>query len=105
VCAVCLERKPFEAHHVLAKSHCRQAGAPRYSPDNALRLCAKTPQSCHERHTHWQQRVPSRALRDENIEFVARWLGDLAAYNYLRRYYEGYDARVEALLLDKAYGR
>jgi hypothetical protein len=99
VCAVCEQRKPFDAHHVLTRSRCKREGLPLWSPDNALRLCAKTPDSCHERHTRWQRLVPLIALRDTNIEFVAHWLGDLAAYSYLRRYYDGYDPRVEALLL------
>jgi hypothetical protein len=96
VCAVCAGRKPFDAHHVLTRSWCRRERVPVWCPDNALRLC----DACHERHTRWQQLVPLSALRDANIEFVARWLGPGRAHVYLNRYYAGRDPRVDALVRD-----
>lgn len=87
----------WEVHHVLAKQHCR-FGVPRHSPDNALRLCAKSPASCHSRHTSHQHLLPLECLREENIAFVVRWLGEGPAFVYLQRSYSGSDARVNALL-------
>ena len=90
--------RTWEVHHVLAKQHCRWYGAPRYSPDNALRLCAKAPRACHELHTTHGLLLPLACLRDENIAFVVRWLGADTAHEYLHRYYAGTDPRVEALI-------
>lgn len=97
-CAACGSTGPWEAHHVLSQQHCRRASAPRHSPDNALRLCAKTSAACHERHTNHQQRLPISCLRDANLAFLCRWLGPGGAYEYLGRYYSGTDARRDALL-------
>lgn len=99
VCAACGKPLPgWEAHHVVQKQRCRREGAPLHSPDNALRLCAKRADRCHERHSHHQELVPLGALRDENIAFAARWLDPGPAYEYLTRYYAGTDPRVDALL-------
>lgn len=98
VCASCGTPGLFEVHHVLQKQVCRREGAPLYCPDNALRLCAKSPTTCHERHTSHQELVPLDRLRDENIAFIIRWLGVGPAYNYLTRAYSGSDPRVDALL-------
>lgn len=97
-CAACHSTGPFEVHHVVERQRCRRTGAPQFSPDDALRLCAKSPGTCHERHTSAQRRVPLAALRDENIAFAERWLGAGPAYNFLTRYYAGSDARVDRLL-------
>ena len=88
----------WEVHHVLSKQHCRIYHAPRHSPDNALRVCAKSPRACHERHTGHQELLPLACLRDENIAFIARWLGAEAGYEHLVRYYSGSDPRVDLLL-------
>lgn len=103
-CAACgyYERpqisKLWEAHHVLFKKHCKTSGAPLNSPDNALRLCAKSMHACHERHTAHQELLPVGCLRNENIAFVAYWLEPGPAYEYFRRYYSGSDPRLDALL-------
>ena len=103
-CAYCgyLKRtqisKQFEAHHVLEQRHCKVEGFPKHSPDNSLRLCAKSHGTCHERHTSGMQKIHLGCLFDRNIYFVVRWLGAGAAYNYFRRYYDGVDPRVESLL-------
>lgn len=99
VCAKCRRAGDhWEAHHVVSAQTCRIEGAPRHSPDNALRLCAKAPDACHERHTSAQERVPLACLLDENIAFAARWLGSEYAYVYLRANYSGEDPRVDALV-------
>ena len=98
-CACCNSTGRFEVHHVIAKERCKKEHIPQHSPDNALRLCAKSPDSCHERHTTAQERVPLSKLRDENIAFAVH-LGRGPAYNYLTRYYAGSDPRVDALLGD-----
>jgi hypothetical protein len=100
VCASCKRRTDrWEAHHALQKQRCRRAGAPQHSPDNALRLCAKAPDACHERHTTFQERIPLACLRDENIAFAAFWLGAGGGYEYLTVHYAGPDPRVDALLV------
>lgn len=88
----------WEVHHGIAKQTCRREGAPLYSPDNALRLCAKAPRACHERHTSHQERLPMGCLRDENIAFAAKHLEPGPAYVYFQRHYQGSDPRVDALL-------
>lgn len=97
-CASCGATGLFEVHHVLQKQVCRREGAPLHGPDNALRLCAKSPTACHERHTSHQELVSLDRLRDENIAFAIHWLGVGPAYNYLRRNYSGSDRRVDRLL-------
>lgn len=103
-CALCayLDRpqvvKTWEVHHVLSKQHCRRYQAPRHSPDNALRLCAKSPDACHERHTTHQELLPVACLRDENIAFAVRWLGVGPALVYFETYYAGTDPRLDHLL-------
>jgi hypothetical protein len=98
-CASCGKTKgAWEAHHVLQKQTCRRFHAPLYSPDNAMRLCSKSPDACHERHTTAQERVRAKCLRDETIAFVARWLGPGPAYVYLSAQYAGSDPRIEALV-------
>jgi hypothetical protein len=85
---------------VVQAQRCRIEGAPRFSPDNALRLCSGSADACHERHTSAQERVPLRALLDENIAFAARWLGNEPAYVYLTTQYAGQDSRVDDLLTE-----
>lgn len=98
VCAHCKKPRPFMAHHVLTAQELRRLRAPEYSPDDALRVCAHTADSCHERHHSGQERIALADLRDENIAFAARWMGEGYAYSWLTRYYDGADARVDALL-------
>lgn len=96
-CAKCESVGPFEVHHVIQGQRCRREGAPRHSPDNALRLCAKSATACHERHTTHQELVPLRCLRDENIAFAVRHLGPGPAYVYFTTYYAGADERLDQL--------
>jgi hypothetical protein len=88
----------WEVHHVVAKQHCRLYGAPLHSPDDALRLCAKSARSCHALHTTHQILLPLACLRDENIAFAVHWLGAARAFVYLHRNYSGADPRLSALL-------
>jgi hypothetical protein len=99
VCAVCKKvTRNWEAHHVVQKQRCRVEGAPLHSPDDALRLCAREPGACHERHTSGIDRVPLSCLRDENIAFAHAALGAGPAYVYLIAQYAGTDPRVDRLL-------
>jgi hypothetical protein len=97
-CASCHSTGRFEIHHCLPKQVCRRERAPLHSPDNALRVCAKSLDSCHERHTSGAERLPLACLRDENIAFMVRWLRTGPAYNLLTRDYAGADPRVDAIL-------
>ena len=89
----------WQVHHVVFRQRCRIEGAPQFSPDDALRVCAGTADCCHEREHSAQERLRCSDLRDENIEFAARWLNPGPAFNYLCRYYEDDgDPRVHKLL-------
>lgn len=99
-CAHCGRIKgAWQAHHVVFRQTCRREGAPEWSPDDAIRVCAGAPDRCHEREHSGQERLKCSDLRDENIAFAVRWLGPGAAFNYLVRYYEDDgDPRVHHLL-------
>lgn len=83
----------WDAHHVVEKKYLKKHGLPLFDPRNALRLC----ESCHSRHTTASQRIPMESLRDENIDYAFEILGAYA-YDYLHRYYDGTDGRVQASL-------
>lgn len=95
-CACCGSRDRLIRHHALYRQHVRQAGGDEWAPANALALC--TP--CHEAHHARRRVLPVSVLRDENIAFAADLLGPLAAHSYFGRYYDGSDARVDALLVE-----
>lgn len=104
VCAKCKTTKAWQAHHVVQQQRLRREGVLENDSDNALRLCSGRADSCHERHTTGQERVPLSCLHDANFFFAARSLGPGPAYVYLRAQYAGDDPRLEALL-DEAAGR
>ena len=84
-------------HHVVYEQHVQNAGGDRWHPDNALALCV----SCHMSHHQRGRPLPLSALRDENYAFAYELMGP-AAYDYLRRYYDGDDERLDALLVERA---
>jgi len=97
-CAACGHTGPFQAHHVLYKQHLRAEGLPLWDPRNALRVCQEnSPARCHQRHHNATGRINLTALTDANITFAFEALG-AAAYDYLHRYYDGRDPRVDAKL-------
>jgi hypothetical protein len=96
MCANCHRIKGlWQAHHVIELQECKAKGAPLYSTRNALRLCIGAG-SCHGGQ-HTIKRVRLACLTDDNLEFAFQYLGAYA-YDYLRRRYDGEDARVDALL-------
>lgn len=52
---------------------------------------------CHGAHHSASRRLELRVLPDSVFEFAAELMG-AAGYDYLRRFYRGEDARLEALL-------
>lgn len=54
---------------------------------------------CHFRHHSGERRLYLDALPDSVFEFAQEVMGAGAAYEFLRRYYKGEDARLEALLV------
>jgi hypothetical protein len=101
-CAGCGRiRVPWEAHHVLFRQECRRAGAPEWSPDNALRTCVDRDACHHAQHSGAPdaRRIAVSKLRDENLAFILRHLGAGAGDNYLTRHYEDDgDPRLDVLL-------
>lgn len=73
-----------DPHHVIYEQHLKDRGLPRYDARNALRLC----RGCHHRH-HFTPgwRLPTAALREENIAYAVLVLGEYAI-DYFRRYYD-----------------
>lgn len=102
MCAGCGRIKvAWEAHHVLFLQECRRAGAPEWSPDNALRGCVDNDACHHAQHSGapGAQRIAISKLRNENLAFILRWLGAGAGYNYLTRHYaDDGDPRLDVLL-------
>lgn len=80
---------PWHPHHVIYEQHLRGLGLPLYDTRNALRLCVL----CHGRH-HKITKLPLTCLRDCNIEYGFRVMGE-RAYDYFRRYYDGDDPRLD----------
>lgn len=90
VCQACGAGGGYETHHVVEKKKLKQDGRLDLVWDirNALRLC----HGCHAAHTYGYRRVNLQDLTDDNYEFALFFLGR-AASSYLRRHYNGKDAR------------
>lgn len=116
VCAMCgyagKGPQTWDAHHVVSKSKLKDIGfAPeaRYDTRNVLRVCNELaldrdgkPRNCHFKHEHSPRgRIPLSKLTDDNIDYAFEILGP-AAYDYLRRRYDGEDQRVDRALQEAA---
>lgn len=100
VCAVCQKPGRFVAHHVVYEQHLRNwyglRGNALFDTRNAL----GTHSSCHTGKQHsGSQRIKTRDLRDENIEYAFELMG-VRAYNYFERFYDNSspDPRIELAL-------
>lgn len=90
-CAVCNgARGGWHPHHVVYAQHLKAEGHPIYDARNALRLCP----DCHAAHHARSKVIPLRKLLDIHFEYAFEKLG-VRAYDYLRRLYDGEDARLE----------
>lgn len=94
VCERCGRRGYVERHHVIRGQVVRREHGDRYDPRNRLVLCPR----CHPDGAQGAGRLPIAAVPDAAFEFAADLLGPGKAYNELRRWYEGEDPRLEALL-------
>jgi hypothetical protein len=100
VCAGCdSAKRPWHAHHAVHEQHVKKLGGEVWDPRNALRLCTPRPDGCHWKH-HGLEKLPTKKLRDENIEFAVELMGAGQAADYFRRYYDDSDPdpRLEVLL-------
>lgn len=84
-------------HHACYRQHVRRHKGDEWDPRNSIALC----DSCHMAHHQRGRVLPLSALRDENFTFAFELMGP-AAYDYLRRYYDGEDERLDALLMERA---
>ena len=95
LCAVCGERRATHRHHVVYKQHV-PAGRDKDDPRNLLPVCF----TCHwDHHYHpdRRRRISVTALSAETLDLVFLWLG-AAGYDYLSRYGDWPDERVEERL-------
>lgn len=93
-CVVCGGDDRLQLHHVVYEQHVRRAGGNPWDPRDSLTTCTH----CHTGHHHGvRSRISLALLRDENYAFAAELLGP-AAFDYLRRHYQGDDERLERLL-------
>lgn len=101
-CAGCGSLTPlWEAHHVVLRQHCRTNGWPEWDPRNALRVDIIPITGCHYRHHDGTPyTIPTRQLRDENIEFAVECMG-VYAVDYLRRYYDDSDPDPRLVALEE----
>lgn len=93
-CVVCGSDYRPQLHHVVYAQHVRDKKGDPWNPADSLTLC----NGCHCRHhaaPNWK--LPLSYLRDENYAFAFDLMGP-AAYDYLRRRYDGEDPRLDALL-------
>lgn len=101
-CASCGASDRFQAHHVIYRQHLRARGLSEWDPRNALRVCHEVcPARCHARHHNATARINLTALTDDNVAYAFEVLG-AGAYDYLRRYYDGKDPRLERALAEAA---
>jgi hypothetical protein len=81
-------------HHIVYRQKVVREGGDVWDGRNALTICG----SCHGKH-HTRSRVlPLSVLPSSAFAFAVELLGAGAAYNYLRRRYDGDDPRLDALL-------
>lgn len=99
-------------HHVVYQQHIRAAlpRVDRSHPDAKVRRInnqrmlddrrnlVPVTDECHARHHSGFQRLRVAALPDCVFAYAADLFGAPAAYEYLRRYYRGEDARLDVLL-------
>lgn len=95
VCQVSGSRGPWDAHHVIEAQELRRRQTDEWDSRNVLRVSRRV----HEQHTLAVKRIPLRCLTDENVAYAFELMG-LAAYPYLRRFYDGHDERVELALAE-----
>lgn len=108
VCAVCGKAKgrpdyrgrTWHAHHVVAREWLKRNHKLQWTPANALRLCT----DCHMGHETGgpgKVEIELSMLTDDNIAYVEEIMGAGPAYDYLKRYYTGFDVRVEVGVLGR----
>lgn len=98
VCAACGKAGPWHPHHVvyeqILKNRYGLRGHELWDSANALRLCLR----CHQGH-HGTRKIPTRKLKDLNIEYAFYVMGDFAI-DWLRRYYDDSDPDPRILRLE-----
>lgn len=77
-------------HHVVYRQHVRREGGDEFDPANSMTLC----RNHHAIHHSRQAVIPLASIPDAALEFAFKLLGPSAS-DYLWRYYEGDDPRLE----------
>lgn len=90
-------RRAVHLHHVVYKQEVGRRGGDTDAAANYLPLCFQ----CHGDHHGGNDKLPLRVLPDEAIEWAFDLLGAYA-YDYLRRKYTGWDARLDDELAHRA---
>jgi hypothetical protein len=85
-------------HHVVYRQHLRQYDGSVKDSRNLVWVAC----SCHSRHHNGFKRLHLYMLPDSVFEFAAELMGRGAAYEYLKRHYDGSDMRLEFLLAKTA---
>lgn len=93
-CERCGRRGRVERHHLIRSQVVSRHHGDVYDPRNRLVLCP----ACHPDGPRGSARLPIAAVPDSAFEFAAELLGPGKAYNELRRFHEGEDPRLDALL-------
>lgn len=81
-------------HHVIYEQVVRRVGGDIYDPRNSLTLCDVH----HAKHHKRSEPLTLDLVPDAAFEFAADLLGPGKAYNELRRWHDGEDPRLDALL-------
>lgn len=83
-------------HHIVFRQHVENERGDEWDPRNAMTVCP----ACHAAHHARVRLLLAVDLPDSVFEFASELMGPGRAYNYLRRGYEGPDARLDRLLQD-----
>lgn len=88
------EQRSVHRHHVVTRQAMRSKNARLDDPRNLVDVDFR----CHWAHHNRSRPYALAMLPDSVFEFARETLGAGPAYEYLRRYYAGDDARLDALL-------
>lgn len=83
-----------QRHHAVYRQHLRFYGGHAKDARNLVPVAF----DCHSAHHNGSKRFRLHMLPDSVFEFAAELMGPGAAYEYLKRHYDGSDMRLELLL-------
>jgi hypothetical protein len=89
-------RRSANLHHAVYAQEVKRHGGNLKDRRNLVPMAF----DCHGAHHGGSKRLQLHMLPDPVFEFAAELMGAGAAYEYLRRYYDGSDMRLEFLLAE-----